>query len=404
MPARIALLPECYPLMHIAYITASLSEHYGGPPRTVTGLANAVSVLNHQVSHWAPTRANDKIVAEGDQANLFPVTFPMGWYRAPKFASGLAEAIERIDLLHIQEIWSYPQWCAAGLAAKHGKLFLVSPRGVLDQWRMQNRGKLRLLKKNVYLATLGRGLLKNAACLHALTDAEIAGFRSAGYRGPVTVLPNGIDLLPYQMLPERDAAEQKWPQLKDRFVVLFLSRLSSEKGIDRLLRVWKEFRNFDPLLVLAGPDDKGYRATVEGLIDQYGLKDRTLLTGPVFGQDKLQLIARADLYTLPSHSEGFSMSVLENLAAARPILISSACNFPEVAASGAGICVSDDAELKQGFKEFFNMSREDRFAMGEAGRRLVSEHYSWPVVARKMIKVYQAILRNETPPEHPSAD
>jgi len=262
------------------------------------------------------------------------------------------------------------------------------------------------LKKELYLRLMGNELLQNAACLHAVAPSEVEDFRSVGYWGPAFVAHNGICPEEFQHLPSPEEAEERWPQLRNRRVVLFLSRLSPEKGIDELLPAWsamvRKSSYADALLVLAGPDDRGYRLSVEEMIGETGLQKHSLLTGMVQGREKLALMSRADVYTLPSYSEGFSNSLLENLASGTPAVITPPCNFPEVVEANAGYCADPARDsLREAFERILSLPKESLAVMGNNGRRLVTEHFTWAVTARKIAAVYQAILQGQEVPLHP---
>jgi glycosyltransferase involved in cell wall biosynthesis len=122
----------------------------------------------------------------------------------------------------------------------------------------------------------------------------------------------------------------------------------------------------------------------------------------VSGRDKAALISRSDIYVLPSYSEGFSVSVLENLAARKPVLITPGCNFPEVVDAGAGLCVPPQRDLlAQGLRQLLDMSDSDREQMGRRGRDLVMNNYTWEMAARKLITVYNCILTGKEIPLFP---
>jgi len=392
--------------MHIANITASMSPCYGGPPQVARGLGNALVRCGHGVSYWAPAGRNDGAdSAAGPDIRSFPRAWPNGWYRAPALTAELNRQIASIDVFHVHEVWSYPQYVSSRIARRRQTPYVLMPHGELETRHLRHGNPAKHLKKLAYLALVGRRMLQGAACLHALTRQEAVGFRKLGYEGPVAVVPNGIDPSEFADLPEPEVAEQLWPALRKRRVVLFLSRLSPEKGLDQFLPAWGRLvrrRSYrDALLVLAGPN-RGCETDIRRLIHQSRAADHVLATGMVSGREKMALISRADLFTLPSHCEGFSMAVLENMAAGKAVLITHGCNFPEVAEAGAGRCVPPVSEsLETAVAELLDFSPRERAAMGLRGRKLVRENYTWKVAARKILAVYHDILAGREVPLHP---
>ena len=394
-------------MLRIVHVLQCLSERSGGPPQSTQGLGTALAALGNAVSYWSPVSEQDRseLLSRGPQVRLFDVDWPRAWFRSNALTRELTNEIATIDVLHLHEVWSHPIVAAAAIGRKTQTPYVIAPRGELEPWRVKNN-LLKYVKKRVYLSLLGRRMLQGAACLHAITPCEVDGFRRAGYPGPISIVPNGIDPRPYAELPDPLEAEQRWPSLKGRRVVLFLARLQKEKGLDRLIPAWKNLTNHssydDAVLVIAGPDDRGYHAVVNALIERHGVGSRVLLTGMVRARKKMALISRADIYTLPSYSEGFSMSVLENLAAAKPVLITPGCNFPEVAEAAAGLCVPPESgPLEQSLRELLDMSGPDRAAMGRRGQELVRRNYTWEIAARKMITVYRCILEGKEIPLYP---
>ena len=394
--------------MHIAYVLTCLEEHRGGVPRSTQGLANAVAKQGPSISFWSVASGNDRDALRETKldSHVFEPAWPRGWFRSPGFSKVLRRHAEETDLFHIQELWAYPEVAAAKVANRTDTPYIIVPRGVLEPWRIRQKGYLKYLKKTAFLNLLGRSILDNSACLHAITPGEVDGFRQVGYQGPITVVPNGVDARVCDLSRDPSEAEECWPVLRNRRVVLFLSRLDTEKGLDQLLPAWvklKERKGYeDALLVLAGPDYAGYQSKIDALIDQYDLESSILITGMVKGREKEALIARSDIYTLPSYSEGFSMSILENMAAGKPVLITPGCHFPEAVEAGAGICVEPESgQIEEGLKYLLDLSSEDHERMGMAGKKLVRENYTWDIAARKMITVYRCILEGKEIPLHP---
>ncbi|MBN1816597.1 MAG: glycosyltransferase [Sedimentisphaerales bacterium] len=394
--------------MHIAHVVRSLESHMGGGPRSAMGLAMATQEFGHTVSCWSTYGLpSEETTSEGPIAVYgFERNWPASWYRSVPLVQELDKRIHAVDVLHVHGFWSHPMLASSCLAKRNAIPMVLAPRGELNLKLVRNSLSKRL-KKYAYLKSFGQTVLKRADCLQALSEREITAFRKAGYQGPVTVIPNGIDAKAYKDLPDPMWIEEQYPCLKQRRVVLFLARISPEKGLDVLLRAWSllvarpSYR--DAILILAGPDDRGYKTTARILAGRLGIADSVVFTDSVHGRQKAAFLSRSDVFVLPSYSEGFSMSVLEALACARPVLITPGCNFPEVTACHAGVCCEPQAEaLEEALGHLLDMNSDQRSSMGRRGRDLVQRCYSWDHIAARIIQVYESILHGDEIPLHPT--
>src|SRR5438552_3720027 len=91
------------------------------------------------------------------------------------------------------------------------------------------------------------------------------------------------------------------PFYATRICILFLGRLHPIKGADKLLQAFLQVQTQFPetVLVIAGPDEWGLEAKFRKLISRAGAGKRVIFPGMVSGNDKLDLLARADLFCLP---------------------------------------------------------------------------------------------------------
>ncbi len=114
------------------------------------------------------------------------------------------------------------------------------------------------------------------------------------------------------------------------------------------------------------------------------------------GETKYSALSAANIFVVPSYSEGFSMSVLEGMASALPCVITTGCNFPEAKAAGAASVVDINAnEIANGLIEYLKNPKLAE-ETGRSARQLVFKDYTWEKIAAKTINNYQQILSEKS--------
>jgi len=292
---------------------------------------------------------------------------------------------------------------------------IVAPHGSLDSWALSNAA----WKKRIASVLFKGRQLRRAACLRALCQSEVESFRKYGLTNPIAVIPNGVEL-PEADLTKLETRNLK-PEIGGRKTLLFLGRIHPKKGLPNLIRAFKKALDSRLLsldsapwqLVIAGWDQVGHERELMELCEELGIRVERrqssvegqqsdadiLLWGPSFGKDKEDLLCSADAFILPSLSEGLPMSVLEAWAYGLPVVMTPECNLPEGFAADAAIRIETDAEsIALGLAALFTMSNEDRCSMGQRGRVLVTERFTWQTVARQMREVYDWMLGGGVPP------
>ncbi len=108
----------------------------------------------------------------------------------------------------------------------------------------------------------------------------------------------------------------------DKTIVLFVGRLSVEKGAMDLLVAWRDVHRPNALLVLVGPDMPGHPwdvgASGRAYVTQHALGDRVRFEGPT--PDTAPFYRAADLFVQPSHFEAFGSSAIEAMASGLPVV------------------------------------------------------------------------------------
>jgi glycosyltransferase involved in cell wall biosynthesis len=260
---------------------------------------------------------------------------------------------------------------------------------MLNPWSL---GQSRL-KKKIALAFGYKRMLNHAAFLHYGNLDERRLTEGLHLTPPAKIVPNGIFLEEFDSLPEKGAFRAEHPELAGAKLVLFLSRLHYQKGLDILADAFAIVaRQFpDARLVVAGPDD-GARSDFEARIARLGIAPRVHLVGPVYGPEKLAALRDCDCFCLPSRHEGFSIAVLEALACQAPVVITPGCHFPEVKESNSGIIADLDASaIAAGIAAMLGDPAAAR-QMGQNGRNLVVSRFTWPQLAKELIDNYRQVI------------
>ncbi|QBG45965.1 glycosyltransferase [Verrucomicrobia bacterium S94] len=288
------------------------------------------------------------------------------------------------DLIHLHGIWMDNQWAAMQHQRKNNVPVVVSPRGMLDPWAIQNSA----WKKKLVEALFAKKALREASCIHALCRSEVESIRAYGLKNPVALIPNGVEL----------PGPGRLPAVSDCKTILFLGRIHPKKGLAELLEAWSRFGGGWKLLV-AGWDDGGHDEGLKARATELGLKNIEFI-GPKYGKEKETLLRSVDAFILPSFSEGLPMSVLEAWSYGLPAVITDFCNLPEGFECNAAVRIEPRADsIVEGLETLAAMSDEERTAMGSAGRALVEKRFTWSGIAENMRQVYAWCLTGENPPE-----
>jgi glycosyltransferase involved in cell wall biosynthesis len=241
--------------------------------------------------------------------------------------------------------------------------------------------------------------LENAACIHAINQAEAASIRAFGLKNPICIIPNGVEVR------ASDAANRTPPWaahiVRGRKVLLYLGRLHPKKGLSILLRGWKKAseRGKGWILVIAGWDQGGHRWELEQLTRELKIADSVQFTGPLFGEARDTAYQFADAFVLPSLSEGQPLVVLEAWSHARPVIMTPQCNLPQGFEKRAAIRMSPTVEgAARALEELFALEGSALEEIGRRGRELVIDNFSWSQIASQMFTVYKWLLGRSTPP------
>ena len=384
--------------MKVLHVVANLSIEWGGPVQVVHGLTEALAKKGIQISIFGPKkRGSDKNIVYPKETNviLFPHDLLSRLWTGHSFSlrKALKNEIGKYDLVHIHEIWHYPHFAAYKAAKYLKKPFIISIHGALEPWCLNHKA----LKKKMYSNLIQKKILREASALHALTTEEVKNISKFVNNKNIFLIPNGLNLEEFNNLPPQEDIENLYPDLKGKKAILFFGRIHPKKGLDILAKSFSSFAKDreNVRLVIAGPDENGYKSKIKSILKNEDILDKVIFTGTLSGNNKLAVLRSANMFVLPSYSEGFSMAVLEAMACGLPVVITNKCNFPEVGKYKAGIIIEPD--INQLGRELENLISNPDLCkeMGENGKKLVREKFTWDKIVNQMINFYEEIIYKE---------
>lgn len=237
------------------------------------------------------------------------------------------------------------------------------------------------------------------------------------YAGHCATLPNGVD--PHLFHPQPRQAGPSGPAR-----LLFVGRISPEKGLHTLIEAFARIAAYDPglTLELVGPQGSApyeymvglsndpnvtslarfyhglrrtspYMQELQNAIPQ-SLRERVIFTGALPYEALPEHYRAAEILVNPSLSEAFGMSLVEAMSCGLPVVAAHTGGMREIISegqTGTFFRPGDAAGLANALFQLLNDPQQGR-RMGEAGRRRALECYSWDRVAAELMQVYQRLV------------
>jgi glycosyltransferase involved in cell wall biosynthesis len=332
---------------------------------------HAEPVLQDGVTYWYFPR----------QVRFYTFSWPMSVW--------LSQHVAEFDLLHIHALFSFAALPASYWAIRYRVPYIVRPLGTLNEWGMTHR---RPWLKRASFHLVESRILRHAALVHYTSNEERHQAEKLHVTAASAVIPNALPDPSTQDLS--GALCRRYPQLRGRRIVLFLSRLDQKKGLDLLLRAFAGIRRQTPdtTLVIAGDGPHRFVRQLEADARALGIAEDVLWTGFLTGEDKHAAFAAADMYVLPSYSENFGIAVAEAMSAGLPVIVSDQVGIHgDIARAAAGLVVSCEVgDLTQAMLRLLN-NPQLCASLGRNGRHLAASKYSQDAVTGEVLDIYNRI-------------
>ncbi|MDB6113140.1 MAG: aceC [Lacunisphaera sp.] len=371
--------------MRVSQIVPSLDSRYGGPSRSARALANHLVAAGETVELLTTSDDGRPGAPQpGDVADIrtFPCVTPRWLTRSPALSRHLETA--PVDCIHHHSLWLLTLRYAHEAARRRGVPLVISPRGMMSGWAYRHRRWRKMLAE----LFVHPGAFAGAAGWHATSPEEADDIRALGFKQPVCVSPNGVDLPAAAGLAAARAAwHELCPATRTRPVALFYSRFHRKKRLRELIDLWLSLPRGDWLLLIAGVPEDYTAAEIDIWIAAANAGEKIAVFD---GAGRPPPYAVASLFLLPSHSENFGLVIAEALAAGVPALVTDTTPWKDLATAGSGWCVPW-AEFGATLAGALATPAAELAAMGARGRGWVGRDFSWQRAAGLLRNFYQQL-------------
>lgn len=334
--------------MKYLHIISSINPEQGGPIEGIRLLSTEMLKNGHQPEVVCLDSPNEEFI-ERFPVKVHALGPTQGKFKYnKKLLPWLKDNSANYDIIIVNGLWQYTGLAAWRALSGGDTPYFVFTHGMLDPW-FKRAYPLKHLKKWLYWPWAEYRVLRDArAVIFTCEEERLLAKQSFWlYRanekvttyGTSTPLGNSEELAKIFL--------SKHPSLKNKRIVLFLSRIHQKKGCDLLLEAFAQVANQDERLhlLMAGPDQNSWVSSLQEQAAKLGVANRITWPGMLQGQDKWGAFHAAEVFCLPSHQENFGIVVAEALACGKPVLISNKVNiWREIESDSAGFVANDSVD------------------------------------------------------------
>jgi starch synthase len=394
--------------MRVDFVTKEYPPHiYGGAGVHITEL---VKVLRSRID--ARVHAFGEPVAE--QGTLgYQVPQELASANAALQTMGvdlmIAQALAGADLVH-SHTW-YANFAGHVGSMLHGIPHVVTAHSLepLRPWKREQLGGgyelSSYIERTAYL-----GAKRVIAVSHGMRNDILRSYPDLD-PARVEVVYNGIDSNKWQPVNDPDTVRELGVD-PDRRSVIFVGRITRQKGLPYFLRAARELPSDVQLVLCAGaPDTKEIQQEVEDLVAELAKTRSGVIWIPEhLPQPKLAaMLTQADLFVCPSIYEPLGIVNLEAMACGAPVIGTATGGIPEVVVAGetgwlvpieqvqdgSGVPIDENKFVSDWAAALNQALASNQLAkFGEAGRERAKQEFSWESIATRTIEVYQRALED----------
>lgn len=352
-------------------------------PNTMNGVNKVVHFLatygkrqGLDVEVWGIANTPDIRHEHSYLLRLFP-PFRNRFFPGKEIKAAIA-ALGSDTIIHMHSVFLPELYAVSRLLRKQRIPWVLTPHAGYNAESM----KKNMLVKQCYMILFERKILEQSRALHAISEEESIRLTALVPNRSVVSIPNGQEIGLQDYIREKSSSVQ-------RPIFAFCGRLEQRhKGLDLLLEGFAQYRSDHGAGLLWLIGDGPHRRQLEEQTERLGLNDSVIFWGPLFGEEKLNRLAEADVFVHTSRWEGLPTAVLEAAAIGLPTLVSEETGLGHVIKkynSGYVLSRNTPKQIAAALS-----TAEDDYISGllseksEAIRNMIVECFDWNDIIHKM--------------------
>lgn len=278
----------------------------------------------------------------------------------------------RFDLIHSHAYWPGVPGKILSTILKIPAVFTVHGSNLLD------------LKSKSFKAWLEKIILTKIKYDKVIsTSSNFLSYKNVNK--DIMVIHNGVEIDRF-----KSSSGSKVHQVQR---LLFVGRIEEVKGLEYLIRAFKmalkELKDIELIIIGKGSDENRLKRLVENL----GIRNKIIFKHYFNYDDLIKEYLEADVFVLPSLSEGQPLTLLEAWAAKLPVVATAVGENTNMIKDGYNGYLVKPGNAKALAAAILKVIRnKNRMLMGKRGYQLVKKHYHWKKSAQKTYKIYCRVL------------
>ena len=293
---------------------------------------------------------------------------------------------ENINIIHAH--WFFPHGFISSICNKFlNKKLLITMHG----GDIAILNKIPLIKRYIADFTIKNTNLiisvnkKNENSLKSIASSKLSNI----IESKTVIIPMGIKNKEFNTNKSKSTLRKKY-NIHKKFVVLYLGRLSKEKGPNYLIDSLKMIKNIDYILLIAG--DGPIKELLKKQVKRYKLNEKVKFLGYITGIKKVELLKLSDVLVMPSEREGLPVTIMEAMSTGLPTIATDVGGVNEIINKNNGILIPSKNPKIMAETIVYLLKNEKLRNKLSKNSLITSKDYDWSIIGEKNINLINTLL------------